>query len=269
VERLSGVRDSKQMTPLQRTYWAEVIRHEALAWGIGFASHDEIDLVGLLPATRLAMKRALRHMPVPAEHLLIDAVKLPLTVVPQTALIKGDARSLSIAAASVLAKTARDSLMMNMDQRYPGYDFCLHKGYGTAIHQAALLRLGACDIHRRRFTPVRNLLHFGCLWLEGEPQEDIPEEADHKKDPHSEVFFDSVRLACYAICFATAFCEQGKKRTWSFRQPVKGRSAAAESVATAPHPTAACRKSDSRMEHTSRSGSLPARRRRRNSSTCS
>jgi ribonuclease HII len=177
VERLSGVRDSKQMTPLQRTYWAEVIRHEALAWGVGFASHDEIDLVGLLPATRLAMKRALRDMQVAAEHLLIDAVKLP-TVVPQSALIKGDARSLSIAAASVLAKTARDSLMMNMDQRYPGYDFCLHKGYGTAIHQEALLRLGACDIHRRRFTPIYNLLHFGCLWLEGEPQQDILEEAE-------------------------------------------------------------------------------------------
>ena len=177
VERLEGVRDSKQMTPLQRSYWADIIRREALAWGVGFASPDEIDLVGLLPATRLAMMRALRQMPLPPEHLLIDAMKLP-SAVSQTSLIKGDARSLSIAAASVLAKTARDSVMVSMDQRYPGYDFCLHKGYGTAFHQEALLRLGACEIHRRRFTPIYNLMHYGCLWIEGESQEEIADEVE-------------------------------------------------------------------------------------------
>jgi ribonuclease HII len=173
LERLDGVRDSKQMTPLQRGYWADVIRQESVGWGVGFASHDEVDLLGLLPATRLAMVRALRQMPFSPEALLIDAMRLPLAI-PQTSLIKGDARSLSIAAASVLAKTARDSFMIEMDAHYPGYDFCLHKGYGTAVHQAALLQLGASDIHRRRFTPVYNLVHYGCLWLEGQEQEEIP-----------------------------------------------------------------------------------------------
>jgi ribonuclease HII len=176
IERLDGVRDSKQMTPMQRTYWAEVIRHEALAWGIGFSSHDEIDLLGLLPATRLAMRRALRQVPRRPEHLLIDAVKLP-SATPQTAIIKGDARSLSIAAASVLAKTARDALMIAMDQVYPGYDFCMHKGYGTTLHQEALLRLGVCEIHRRRFTPIYNLVQFGCLWLEGQEEEEPADSA--------------------------------------------------------------------------------------------
>jgi ribonuclease HII len=177
VDRLAGVRDSKQMTPLQRAYWADAIRQEALGWGIGFASHDEVDVLGLLPATRLAMGRALRRLPFLPEHLLVDAMKLPLTI-PQTPLIKGDARSLSIAAASVLAKTARDAFMIDMDQRYPGYEFCLHKGYGTAVHQAALLRQGVCAIHRRRFTPVHNLIEYGCFWLEGQEQEELPGLSD-------------------------------------------------------------------------------------------
>jgi ribonuclease HII len=182
VDRLAGVRDSKQMTPLQRAYWADAIRQVALAWGIGFASHDEVDVLGLLPATRLAMGRALRQLPFSPEHLLVDAMKLPLTI-PQTPLIKGDSRSLSIAAASVLAKTARDAFMTDMDQRYPGYEFCLHKGYGTAVHQAALLRQGVCAIHRQRFTPVRNLIEYGCFWLEGQEQEELPGLSDGYNPP--------------------------------------------------------------------------------------
>jgi len=167
IERLEGVRDSKQMTPAQRAHWAAVIRREALACGTGFASHDEIDRLGLLPATRLAMARALEQLPRQPQHLLIDAVRLK-TSLPQTVLIRGDVRSLSIAAASILAKTARDALMVQMDQVYPGYAFHRHKGYGTAAHQQALLRLGACEIHRRCFTPVHNLIEYGCLRLEGE-----------------------------------------------------------------------------------------------------
>jgi ribonuclease HII len=169
IERLDGVRDSKQMTPLQRASWAGKIRQESLAWGVGFASHDEVDLLGLVPATRLAMQRALRKLPLQPQHLLVDAVRLSGPV-PCTPLIKGDARSLSIAAASVLAKTARDSLMVDMDQRFPGYGFCEHKGYGTHSHQDALLHLGVCEIHRRRFTPIYNLLEYGCLWLEGQAE---------------------------------------------------------------------------------------------------
>ncbi len=91
-------------------------------------------------------------------HLLIDAVRLPGVAIPQTALIKGDARVLSIAAASVLAKTARDRLMVGLDEEYPGYGFARHKGYGTAAHQEALQRLGPCNAHRRSFAPVARIL---------------------------------------------------------------------------------------------------------------
>jgi ribonuclease HII len=153
--RLCKVRDSKQMTPAERTCWAEIIREQALAWGVGFASNDEIDSLGIVPATRLAMGRALAGLGEPAEHLLVDALRLPEVTLPQTALIKGDARALSIAAASVLAKTARDALMVQLDAQYPEYGFARHKGYGTASHWNALQRLGPCPIHRFSFAPVR------------------------------------------------------------------------------------------------------------------
>lgn len=162
LERLSDVRDSKQMLPHQRAYWAEVIQREAAAWGVGFASSQEIDMVGIVPATRLAMQRALDQLAIPPQHLLIDAVRLPDNPLPQTSLIKGDARSLSIAAASVLAKTARDALLAQLDAEYPGYGFARHKGYGTASHQEALQRLGPCSIHRFCFAPIDHLAHRCC-----------------------------------------------------------------------------------------------------------
>lgn len=152
--RLAGVRDSKQMTPQQRERWSAVIRAEAAGWGVGFASAAEIDALGILPATRMAMQRALAQLPSPPQHLLLDALRLPGVHLPQTALIKGDMRSLSIAAASVLAKTARDAQMQASEALYPGYGFAAHKGYGTAQHADALLRLGACPLHRRSYAPV-------------------------------------------------------------------------------------------------------------------
>jgi ribonuclease HII len=157
LERLPQVRDSKQMVPSQRTYWAGEIKRVAAAWGVGFASSQEIDALGIIPATRLAMQRALAQLIVPAEHLLIDAVRLAENPLPQTSLIKGDARSLSIAAASVLAKTARDALLVQFEEQYPGYGFARHKGYGTRVHLEALQRLGACPIHRFCFSPIANL----------------------------------------------------------------------------------------------------------------
>jgi len=156
-ERLAGVRDSKQMSPRQRALWAVQIRAVALAWGVGMASAEEIDALGIVPATRLAMQRALAQLLPPAQHVLLDALRLPQVALPQQALIKGDARVLSIAAASVLAKTARDALMVELAQQYPGYGLERHKGYGTAAHQAALLALGACAIHRQTFAPLRAL----------------------------------------------------------------------------------------------------------------
>jgi ribonuclease HII len=154
MRRLDGVRDSKLMTPLQRAAAADRIRALALTWGIGFASAQEIDAVGILPATRLAMQRALAQLAPPPQHLLLDAVRLPDVPLPQTALIKGDRRVLSIAAASVLAKTARDAHMAQLEQDFPGYGFGQHKGYGTAAHRAALQVLGACGEHRKSFRPI-------------------------------------------------------------------------------------------------------------------
>ena len=152
------MRDSKVMTSRQRTFWAEQIRLAALAWGVGFAECHEVDALGIVPATRLAMERALTACESTVQHLLVDAVRLPGINIPQQALIKGDARSLSIAAASVLAKTARDAVMIEMEERFPGYGFAMNKGYGTAVHRAGLDEIGPCPMHRFSFAPVRDRL---------------------------------------------------------------------------------------------------------------
>lgn len=152
---LQGVRDSKQMTPLQRARWSEKIQEISITWGVGMSSNQEIDALGIVPATRLAMQRALQALQVSPDHLLIDALRLPEIEQPQTCLPHGDAISLSIAAASVLAKTARDTHMMTLDSQYPGYGFARHKGYGTAVHSTALQRLGACALHRFSFAPLK------------------------------------------------------------------------------------------------------------------
>jgi ribonuclease HII len=149
--RLAGVRDSKLMTPLQRERAAPVIKQEALAWGIGFSSSEEIDSAGILPSTRQAIIRALEMLPLVPEYLLLDYIHWPGLANPHLILPKGERHSLSIAAASVLAKTARDALMRDLDIQYPGYGFARHKGYGTAQHRLALNRHGPCAIHRRSF----------------------------------------------------------------------------------------------------------------------
>ncbi|MGE5221987.1 MAG: ribonuclease HII [Omnitrophica WOR_2 bacterium] len=152
---LCGVRDSKQMTPAQREYWAGQIHSAACACAVGFASSGEIDEIGILPATRLAMQRAIESLPLCPDYVLIDFVILPADLRPQLPLVKGDARSLSIAAASVLAKTARDALCYEYERQYPGYGFASHKGYATAEHLAAIQRLGPCPIHRMSFSPFK------------------------------------------------------------------------------------------------------------------
>jgi len=150
-DALDGVMDSKQLSPSRRQAAATLVRRVALAWAVGFASAREIDRWGILPATRLAVRRALRQLTVPPEYLLLDHLLLPEVELPQTAMPKGDALVLSIAAASVLAKTSRDALMEALEARYPGYGFAQHKGYGTAAHRAALRRLGPSPVHRRSF----------------------------------------------------------------------------------------------------------------------
>ncbi len=166
LKTLYGVRDSKLMTPLQRESWAVLIQETCLAWGVGFASADEIDTSGILPATRLAVMRAQQNLSVPPEHLITDCLKLPEISTPQTALVKGDRRCLSVAAASVLAKTSRDALMRQLDVDYPAYGFGRHKGYGTHQHQEALRTHGLSDVHRNSFN-IQKYLFSGQELIPG------------------------------------------------------------------------------------------------------
>ncbi len=154
-EKLNGVRDSKVMTPEDRAFWALEIKATAVAWGVGFVSCTEIDEVGIVPATYLAATRALAKLKCPVEHLLVDFIHLPDVEILQTSLVKGDARALSIAAASILAKTARDALLVAMDNDFPGYCFAQNKGYATEAHRKAIADLGPCEQHRRSFSPIK------------------------------------------------------------------------------------------------------------------
>lgn len=149
---LQGVRDSKQMTALEREASAPRIKQVALTWSVGFASSEEIDSEGIVHATRLAALRALHDLSFWPEYLLTDfRLDLPQLDISQTSLVKGDALCLSIAAASVLAKTARDACMREMDIQVPGYGLGKHKGYGTSAHRLALNELGYSPIHRKTF----------------------------------------------------------------------------------------------------------------------
>jgi ribonuclease HII len=149
---LAGLRDSKQMTPRERESLAPRIREVAQAWSVGFAAAEEIDSYGIVCATRLAALRALNELTIRPGYLLTDfRLELPQLEISQTALVKGDALCLSIAAASVLAKTARDRYMSELDAHYQGYGLGKHKGYGTLAHRSALRRLGVSPIHRRTF----------------------------------------------------------------------------------------------------------------------
>jgi len=148
---LAGVRDSKRMTPRQRERWVLEIKSVALAWSVGLASAAEIDEIGILPANRLAMTRAIQGLSLTPEYHLFDFIHWKDCPFPGEKLVKGETQSLSIAAASVLAKTTRDALMCELDEQFPGYRLARHKGYGTAIHAAALRALGPSEIHRQSF----------------------------------------------------------------------------------------------------------------------
>jgi len=148
---LAGVRDSKQMTPLQRNRFEPLIKETALSWGVGFASPTEIDEIGILPATRLAALRAVESLSLIPDYLITDYLKLPDIDIPQEKFTKGDMRSLTIASASVLAKTARDAKMRLLNEQFPGYGLSRHKGYGTRQHREAIQKLGKSPIHRQSF----------------------------------------------------------------------------------------------------------------------
>jgi ribonuclease HII len=153
-DRLAEVRDSKLMTPHQREINFARIMACSDSAATGLASHEEIDQLGLISATRLAMMRAVDQLGQVPAHLVLDYMILPECELPQTSLAHGDATTLSIAAASVLAKVTRDRMMIELDRRFPGYGFARHKGYGTRDHRLALAAFGPCDVHRRSYAPV-------------------------------------------------------------------------------------------------------------------
>jgi len=156
--RIADIDDSKKLDASTRERLAIEIKTTAIAWSVGFAEVDEIDKINIYWAGLLAMRRAVEGLGSQPEHLLIDARRIKDLAIPQQSIVKGDAKSLTIAAASILAKTARDALMRKLDSDYPGYGFSRHKGYPVQEHLAALNKLGASPIHRRSFAPVRAAL---------------------------------------------------------------------------------------------------------------
>ncbi len=158
--RIEGVADSKTLRPEVRDALSVIIRREALCFGIGWADPAEIDALNILHATFLAMRRALLAMSLTPDHVLVDGNRLPHLsglgkAVTARAIVSGDATEPAISAASILAKTARDSYMNQMDKLYPAYCFADHKGYGTPDHQRLLEAHGPCPLHRRTFAPLR------------------------------------------------------------------------------------------------------------------
>lgn len=154
--KIPGLNDSKKIPKSKHKEIYEAVLQNAIAIGIGVKDNQVIDQVNIYEATKLAMMEAIGQLDPQPQHLLIDAMKLDLPI-PQTSIIKGDANSLSIAAASIVAKVTRDQMMEEFDQKYPGYDFAQNAGYGTAKHLAGLDKLGVTPIHRRSFEPVKSM----------------------------------------------------------------------------------------------------------------
>lgn len=148
---ISGLNDSKKLSDKRRRELFPIICEQAIAYGIGFASHEEIDQINILQATFLAMRRAIDQLPIRPDLALIDGNRETDFGLPVQTVVKGDSLSANIAAASILAKVSRDDIMLEMAEEYPGYGFEVHKGYGTKAHYEALTRLGACPIHRMSF----------------------------------------------------------------------------------------------------------------------
>ena len=155
---LTGIADSKQLTPAQREALYDAITRHALAWAIGLATPREIERYNILQASLLAMRRAVLALPIPPQRVLVDGKHaIPSLPLPQQAIVDGDALEESIAAASIVAKVARDRIMRELDRVYPCYGFAQHKGYPTPLHLERLRMYGACPAHRRTYAPVAQL----------------------------------------------------------------------------------------------------------------
>lgn len=155
AEHLTGLDDSKRLTAAEREQFFKLIQQTALAVGVGLAPAELVDEVNVLEATRQAMQQALAELSLPPDYLLLDHVRLPAVNLPQDAFPKADQISLTVAAASIIAKVTRDRLMVQFSQEYPGYAFDRHKGYGTATHRIALAEQGPCSLHRLSYKPVK------------------------------------------------------------------------------------------------------------------
>ncbi len=153
--KLNGLNDSKKLTESKREKLFLEIKNQALGYAVGSAEPAEIDALNILQATKLAMFRAVKNLKISPHYLLIDALELSNLRIPQRGIVDGDAKSASIAAASIIAKVSRDHLMIELDQLYPEYNFAKNKGYGTKEHILALRSHGPCPIHRKSFTPVQ------------------------------------------------------------------------------------------------------------------
>lgn len=151
---LDKIKDSKKLSEKKREELADIIKENALGIGIGIVSAERIDEINILEATKEAMKQAFENCKCKIEHVLIDAVKLNLPV-PSTSIIKGDDKSESIAAASIIAKVTRDRMLIELDEKYPMYEFKKNKGYGTKKHLEAIEKYGVLEEHRKSFRPIR------------------------------------------------------------------------------------------------------------------
>ena len=160
-EIIEGVNDSKKLTEKKREALYDVIKEKAVAYSIAFATVEEIEEMNILNATMLAMKRAVEGLEVPADYAMIDGNKIPDLNIPAECVVKGDANSMSIAAASILAKVTRDRLCAEYETEYPQYGFAKHKGYGTKLHREMILKYGPCKIHRMSF--LKKLLNNGKI----------------------------------------------------------------------------------------------------------
>ena len=155
---LAGLNDSKQLSPAQREHYFKLLTQAPdIVWAIGQASAAEIDIHNILVATHMAMRRAVEALAVCAEHILVDGLPVKGLPCPSTAIVKGDANSFLIAAASVIAKVSRDYMMCALHEQYPNYGFAAHKGYGVSEHVAALHKYGSCLEHRHTFRPVQDV----------------------------------------------------------------------------------------------------------------
>ena len=157
---LSVINDSKKLSESKRQMAYEIISREAVSVAVGITNASTIDSVGILPATISSMFTALRGLEVSPDFVLFDFIPLKDCEYPYRTVVKGDTKSYSISAASIIAKVTRDELMKEADEQYPGYGFSGHKGYGTAKHLDAIKRLGPCEIHRRSFAPIKNYVRI-------------------------------------------------------------------------------------------------------------